>query len=87
MTTKDEKSSVTRKPFLLMDILASFQLFITDLPMMFSEIKRSLGDTINHYVFFVNKLICRQYDLLQGPQMFRFEQRGVACSKHLINEL
>jgi hypothetical protein len=73
----------------MMDILASFQLFITDLAMMFSEIKQSLSDTINlnHYVFFVNKLICRQYDLLQGPQMFRFEQRGVACSKHLINEL
>lgn len=54
--------------------------------MICSEIKLS-DDTINHYVFFVNKLICRHYDVLQSPQMFRFEKRGVACSKDLINEL
>ena len=55
--------------------------------MMYKDMKQLLGDTINHYVIFVNKLICRQYDLLQSPQMFRFEKRGVACSKDLINEL
>ena len=87
MTIKDEKSKVVRKPFLLLNIVSSFLLLTSGLRMMCRKIKQSLGHTINHSVFFVNKLICRQCDMLQSPQMFRFEMREVAGSKDLINEL